>query len=68
MGILHFCRNGSVIVDFKVVYRKDQELNKKTVVAKTVKEEIIKIGKLGNFELKGVVIEGKHRYLHFLFQ
>ena len=63
--MLHFCRNGSVIVDFKVVYRKDQEVNKKTVVAETVKEEIIKIGKLGNFELKNVVIQGRHRYLHF---
>jgi hypothetical protein len=53
-----FVSNGSVVVDFKVVYRRDPVLNKKIVVAETVKEEIIKTGKLGTFDLKEVTIAG----------
>ena len=46
-------RNGSVQVDFKVVYRKnpDPVVNEKTVVAQTLKEEIFKNKKLGKFDL-----------------
>ncbi|CAB3991504.1 angiopoietin-1 receptor-like isoform X3 [Paramuricea clavata] len=51
-------RNGSTIVDFEIKYRDDPGENKKTVVAETVKEKIIKTGNLGNFKLKSVQIQG----------
>jgi hypothetical protein len=53
-------------VDFKVVYRKDKN-NKKIVVAETVREQIVKTGKLGNYQVKSAVVQGKIFYLvHYL--
>ncbi|CAB4012766.1 Hypothetical predicted protein, partial [Paramuricea clavata] len=49
-------RNGSVIVDFKVVYRKDKN-NTKIVVAETVRDQIKKTGKLGNYQVKSAVVQ-----------
>ncbi len=56
--MFHFCRNGSVIVIFYVVYREDGE-DKRAVVGKTVIEEIIKTGKLGQFDVTYIVVKGK---------
>ena len=66
--MLHSCRNGSTIVDFEIKYREDPGENKKTVVAETVKEKIIKTGNLGNFKLKSVKIQGKNHYVAFLIE
>ncbi len=56
--MLHFCRNGSVVVDFVVIYRKDGQ-DKRIVVSEKVKEEIIKTNKLGKYEVKSIIIRGK---------
>lgn len=45
--------------------RQDENLNEKIVVSETIKEEIIKTGKLGNYLLKGVKIKGKNNFIHF---
>ncbi|CAB4011127.1 angiopoietin-1 receptor-like, partial [Paramuricea clavata] len=50
-------RNGSVIVDFKAVYRKDK--NNKIVVAESVREQIVKAVKLGNYQVKSAVVQGR---------
>ena len=62
INILHFDRNGSIIVDFIVKYLQDPKLNKKVVVADELKKEIIETGKLGQYSLKSVKIKGKNNY------
>lgn len=53
-------RNGSTIVDFVVIYREDPVLNKKVVVAETIKKEL-QNSKIRNLQLKvgsGVKLQG----------
>ncbi|CAB4016025.1 Fibroblast growth factor receptor 1 [Paramuricea clavata] len=49
-------RSGSVIVEFEVVYRKDAN-NKKIIVGETVRDQIIKTGKLGKYQVKSGVVQ-----------
>ncbi|XP_028406445.1 uncharacterized protein LOC114528934 [Dendronephthya gigantea] len=47
-------RNGSLVVEFRVIYRRDPDTNKKVVVGETLREKIINNeGKLGEYEIKG---------------
>ena len=45
-------------MEFEVVYRKDTN-NKKIIVGETVRDQIIKTGKLGKYQVKSVVVQGK---------
>jgi hypothetical protein len=45
-------------VEFEVVYRKDTN-NKKIIVGETVRDQIIKTGKLGKYQVKSGVVQGK---------
>ncbi len=56
--MLHFCRNGSVVVDFVVIYRKDGQ-DKRIVVSEKVKEEIVMSSTLGNYRVNRFIIRGK---------
>ncbi len=62
--MLHFCRNGSVIAIFYVVYREEGK-DKRAVVGKTVREEIIETGKLGQYDVTYIAVKGKIFYLFF---
>ncbi|XP_028413933.1 titin-like [Dendronephthya gigantea] len=46
-------RNGSLVVEFRVIYRRDLDTNKKVVVGETLREKILKNKKLGEYKVKG---------------
>ncbi|XP_028413931.1 uncharacterized protein LOC114536784 [Dendronephthya gigantea] len=48
-------RNGSLIVEFRVIYRRDPDTNKKVVVGETLKKKILDEGKLGEYTIKGKI-------------
>ena len=60
--ILFYCSNGSVKIDFKVLYREpsdSKEKNRKAVVANILQQETLN-GSLGGLELSGnIQIQGK---------
>ncbi|XP_028413956.1 uncharacterized protein LOC114536812 [Dendronephthya gigantea] len=44
-------RNGSLVVEFRLIYRRDPDTNKKVVVGETLKKKILDEGKLGEYRI-----------------